>query len=354
MNIVVLAGGLSHERDVSLSSGSQIANALRKSGHRVVLVDAYVGLAGLADGTDFGSLFLGEGDGTPYSYVIPTSAPDLEALRASAGNGPALLGWHVLDVCRAADMVFIGLHGGMGENGLVQATLEVMGIRYTGSSYAGCLLAMDKDLAKLLMRSVNVKTPEWTVVTRDDNAQSIHSKASAIGYPCVVKPCSNGSSIGVYMVDRPEELDEAVRQALCLEDRILVERKITGREFSVGVLGSQVLPIIEIVPKQGFYDYANKYQAGLADEICPADLPEPTAAAMQRSALRTGRALRLGAYYRIDFLMDKSGTFFCLEANTLPGMTPSSLIPQEAAVVGISYVELCDRIVRFAIDAPRG
>ncbi|HEY5465833.1 MAG TPA: D-alanine--D-alanine ligase [Clostridia bacterium] len=351
MNIVVLAGGLSHERDVSLSSGSQIANALRKAGHRVVLADAYLGLSDEAFSADPAQLFLGEDDGQPYAYTIPPQAPDLDALHRAAGNGRALVGRHVLEACRAADMVFFGLHGGMGENGQIQATFDVLGIPYTGTGYAGCLMAMDKDLSKLVMRAVGVKTPEWTVVTRDDSAQAVAAKAAVVGYPCVVKPCSNGSSIGVFMVDRAEDLPDAVEQALQLEDRVLVERKIVGREFSIGILEGQALPVIEIIPRQGFYDYKNKYQANMTEEICPADLPEPVAAAMQRSAVRVGRALHLGTYYRIDYLMDKSGTFYCLEANTLPGMTPMSLIPKEAAAVGITYVELCDRIVRSAADS---
>ncbi len=350
MNIVVLAGGLSHERDVSLSSGSQIANALRKSGHRVRLVDAYLGIGDGSYPSDPDTLFLGEQDGVPYKYSIPSTAPDLDALRAAAGNGTALLGPHVLDICGAADIVFIGLHGGMGENGMIQATLEVMGIRYTGSSYAGCLLAMDKDLAKLLMRTAGVCTPDWAMAVKGDSEQDIRAKISDIGFPCVVKPCSNGSSIGVLMVDRQEDLIGAVKQAISFEDKVLVERRIVGREFSIGILGGRALPVIEIIPRQGFYDYANKYQADRVDEICPADLPEDVAAAIQNSALRVGRILRLGAYYRVDYLMDGDGVLYCLEANTLPGMTPASLIPQEAAAVGIGYVELCDRIVRLATD----
>ncbi len=235
----------------------------------------------------------------------------------------------------------------MGENGMIQATLEVMGIRFTGTGYAGCLLAMDKDLSKILMRTAGVLTPGWTVLEKSDDAATIRGKTDSIGFPCVVKPCSNGSSIGVAMVDCPEELQDAVRAALRFEDRVMVEKKITGREFSIGVLGGTALPVIEIAPVEGFYDYANKYQPGRAIETCPAELPEPVAAAMQASARQVGDILRLGDYYRVDYMLNADG-FYCLEANTLPGMTPASLIPQEAAAVGIGYVELCDRIVRLA------
>jgi D-alanine-D-alanine ligase len=349
MKIVVLAGGLSHERDVSMSSGSQIANALRKAGHRVVLIDVYTGWDGPEPDISSDFVFPLEHEAPPYTYVIPEREPDLDALRQSSGNGDALIGPHVLDLCRAADLVFLGLHGGMGENGMIQATLEVMGIRFTGTGYAGCLLAMDKDVSKILMRATGVPTPEWAVLEQGDDDTTILSKTEKIGFPCVVKPCSNGSSIGVVMVNRPEELQDAVRAALRFENRVMVEQKITGREFSVGVLGGTVLPVIEIAPVEGFYDYANKYQIGRVIETCPAELSEPVATAIQSSALQVGALLRLGDYYRVDYLLDADG-FHCLEANTLPGMTPASLIPQEAAAVGIGYVELCDRIVRLAYE----
>lgn len=349
MKIVVLAGGLSHERDVSMSSGSQIANALRKAGHRVLLVDAYTGWTGPDPIVSPDFVFPSEQEAPPYTYVIPAQEPDLHALREASGNGDALLGPHVLDLCRAADLVFVGLHGGMGENGMIQATLEVMGIRFTGTGYAGCLLAMDKDISKILMRIAGVPTPEWTVLEKGDDDAAIRAKIANIGFPCVVKPCNNGSSIGVAMVDRAEELSDAVRAALCIEDRVMVEEKITGREFSAGVLGGTALPVIEIAPVEGFYDYANKYQPGRAIETCPADLPGPVSSAIQASALQVGTLLRLGDYYRVDYMLDANG-FHCLEANTLPGMTPTSLLPQEAAAVGIGYVELCDRIVRLACE----
>ncbi|MBP7402529.1 MAG: D-alanine--D-alanine ligase [Clostridia bacterium] len=352
MNITVLAGGLSHERDVSMSSGSQIANALRKAGHRVLLVDAYLGLTDEAYSDNPRQLFLGEEDGRPYTYTIPAVEPDLEALRAAAGNGRALLGRHVLDACRSADIVFLGLHGGMGEDGKIQATLETLGIRYTGSSYDGCLLAMDKDLSKNLMRLAGERTPDWAVVEEGDSPETVRSKTAPIGFPCVVKPCNNGSSIGVSMADGPEAFGAALRDALRLESKVLVERKIEGREFSVGVLGGVALPVIEIIPRQGFYDYANKYQSDGADEICPADLPDDTARTLQESAVHVGRLLRVGDYYRVDYMMGPDGSLYCLEANTLPGMTPTSLIPQEAAAIGITYVDLCDRIVRLAMDRP--
>ncbi len=347
MRIVVLAGGLSHERDVSLLSGGQIAQALRLAGHRVVWVDAYTGWAGQEATQPLDHLFRGVEDAPPFHYTVPETAPDLDALRRTSGNGDALISPLAMELCQAADLVFIGLHGGMGENGLIQAALEVAGIRFTGTAYAGCLLAMDKDLSKILMRQAGIATPDWEVVTKADERPVWHEKAARVGFPCVAKPRGNGSSIGVAMVDHPDAVETAVAAALQLEEDVILERKITGREFSVGVLDGQVLPVIEIEPVEGFYDYVNKYQAGRAVETCPARLPAEVAADMQSVALRLGEILRLRDYYRVDFLMDATG-FYCLEANTLPGMTPLSLIPQEAAAAGIGYVELCDRLARLA------
>ena len=172
---------------------------------------------------------------------------------------------------------------------------------------------------------------------------------SAIGLPCVVKPCSAGSSVGVSIVHDVPELKNALEVACKVEKNILVEKMIPGREFSVGILDGEALPVIEIIPKQGFYDYKNKYQAGAAQEVCPAELSAEETKKVQRLALRVHQVLRLGDYCRIDFILDNEDEFICLEANTLPGMTPTSLLPQEALAADIPYVELCNRIIRLAL-----
>ncbi len=351
MQIVVLAGGLSYERDVSLLSGGQIAHALRQAGHRVVLVDAYTGWTGHESAYPIAQLFRGVEDALPFHHTVPTTAPDLDALRRASDNGEALLSPLAMELCQYADLVFIGLHGGMGENGLIQAALEVAGIRFTGTAYAGCLLAMDKHLAKILMRAAGIATPDWEVLTAADGHAGWREKAVRIGFPCVAKPCNNGSSIGVTMLEHPDALETEIAAILQLDEDVILERKITGREFSVGVLDGRVLPIIEITPVDGFYDYVNKYQAGRTIETCPAQLPRAITADMQATALHVGTLLRLRDYYRVDFLMDQTD-FYCLEANTLPGMTPTSLIPQEAAAAGIDYIALCDRIARLAAARP--
>lgn len=345
MNIVVLAGGLSPERDVSLSSGSLIANALMDGGHAVILVDVY-------EGVDTAAPFVSAKDGKRYSFTIPGTAPDLEAIKKRNGGRRELIGPGVLDTCRSADAVFIALHGGMGENGQLQAVLDVYGIRYTGSGYAGSLLAMDKDISKRLLLKDSIPTAEWVLIDAPKGkpvAKLVEEVEAAIGLPCVVKPCNCGSSIGVSIVEDSKSLAAALEDARAYESSILVERKITGREFSIGVLDGTALPPIEIVPKAGFYDYANKYQAGMTEEICPARLTPAETVKVQRLAQAAHRCLRLGSYSRIDFILDAEGTFWCLEANTLPGMTPTSLLPQEAKAAGISYLELCERICKSAL-----
>ena len=252
MNIVVLAGGYSPEREVSLTSGSLIANALIKNGHRVLLLDAYCGIRDLPK--DPFSLFKTE---ATYSHTISEEIPDLKKLKEENGNTEALIGPNVLWLCRMADRVFLALHGAMGENGQLQATLDNYGIRYTGSGYVGSALAMDKDLAKRLLRDAGVKTPDWVFVdpTLPESRATILEK---IGLPCVIKPTSCGSSVGVSIVADEAELTAALDYAKKYENKIVIEKKIEGREFSVGVMDGKALPIIEIAPKQGFYDYKNK------------------------------------------------------------------------------------------------
>lgn len=341
MKIVVLAGGLSPEREVSLTSGTLIANALRENGHRVLLLDVYLGIRELP--TDPDTLFRVE---KTEEHRISREVPDLESLRRESGNGDALIGENVLTLCRMADFVFLALHGAMGENGQLQATLDSYGIRYTGSGYAGSLLAMDKDLSKRLFRDAGIPTPEWICLDAADAEPE--RVLSSVGLPCVVKPSSCGSSVGISMVDTREELNAALAFARRYGDRLLAERKIVGRELTVGILDGAALPPIEIIPEEGFYDYQNKYQ-GTTREICPAQIPEDVTRRAGDLALRAFRALRLRGYARADFLLDGDGGLWCLEVNTLPGMTPTSLLPQAAAAVGISYRGLCEKILEVSM-----
>lgn len=337
MNIIVLAGGYSPERDVSLTSGSLIANALMEEGHRVLLLDVYEGIRELPEEPI--ALFH---TSQRYHHQVTESIPDLEALKARCGNGDALIGPHVIDLCRLADKVFLALHGAMGENGQLQATLDSFGISYTGSGYLGSALAMNKDLSKRLFRNADIPTPDWICIQPSQG-----NDIPSMPLPCVVKPCSCGSSVGISMADTEEKLQNALAEAARWEDQVLVEQKITGREFTVGILDGKPLPLVEIIPDEGFYDYKNKYQ-GTTREICPAELSDEDTERAQRIAMQVFEALHLRGYARVDLLMEESGQFWVLEANTLPGMTPTSLLPQAAAAAGISYNQLCQRIIDLA------
>ncbi|MBO5897471.1 MAG: D-alanine--D-alanine ligase [Clostridia bacterium] len=344
MNIVVLAGGWSTEREVSLTSGSLIANALIEAGHRVVLVDTYLGI----DPTD-DVLSLFRNDQT-YCHSVSTEVPDLARLRAQSGNGDALVGRGVLEVCLAADLVFNAMHGGMGEDGTVQAWLDCYGIRYTGTGALGAALSMDKEITKRLLCGAGIDTPRGIVVCPHRETDGVARVLREVGLPCVVKPAAGGSSVGVSIVEDEAALTEALSQGAAYDERLVVEHKIEGRELTVGILGERVLPPIEIIPHSGFYDYHNKYQGGCATELCPAPLTEEQTACLQEATARGFAALHLQSHARFDYIMDADGRMWCLEANALPGMTPTSLLPQMAAAIGIDYVSLCEEIVRLAFE----
>ncbi len=341
MRILVLAGGYSPERDVSLTSGSLIANALIDEGNDVCLADVYLGvdeetLVQNAFNKDKKTL-----------HKVTDSVPDLKALKEQSGNGEALIGKGIIELCRAADVVFLALHGAMGENGQLQATLDNYGIKYTGSGYVGSLLAMDKDISKKMFVGAGVNTPDWIYSpVCDFDLGEVEEK---IGFPCVIKPCSCGSSVGISIVGTKAELERALSFAREYEAAVLIEKKIDGRELTVGIFNGEVLPPIEIIPTEGFYDYKNKYQAGKTLEICPAEISKAIFDALSHQTRLAFDALRLSGYSRFDFIVDGEGTPWCLEANTLPGMTPTSLLPQMAAARGMSYGELCSAIVNIAL-----
>lgn len=347
MKIVVLAGGLSPERNVSLSSGCKVCAALRERGHEAALIDMYLGTEGNPQ-----ALFSAP---IPEELAkIGRQAPDLAAVKASRPAGGAdQFGPGVLELCRSADMVFLGLHGTCGEDGRVQAAFDLMGIPYTGAGYLGSAIAMDKDLTKRIaapfLKPLGVPTPQWELVryTADD----IPALTQRLGLPCVVKPSASGSSIGVSIVHDREALGAALTHCLDFGGVCVVEQYIAGREIQVGILEDRALPSIEIIPKTGFYDYENKYQPGAAEEITPAPIPEEWEKRLGEAALTVFRSLGLSVYSRADFIVTEDGTPWFLEINTLPGMTPTSLLPQEAAAVGISYGELCERIIQASLKA---
>ncbi len=346
MKIVVLAGGLSTERDVSIASGSLIAKALRERGHKVVLLDVFLGYE--EDICDVDGLFRENYDFTKLK-AVSEEIPDLAAVKElRRDKTERFLGRNVAEICAEADITFFALHGDAGENGKLQATFDLLGIKYTGSGYLGSALAMDKGLTKSVLKQNNIPTPDGRLFTLEDKTAGKISDWDV--FPCVVKPCAGGSSVGITIVKKKDELEAAVDEAFKYETQIVIEQFVKGREFSVGVIEGKALPPIEIVPKTGFYDYKAKYQAGLAIDVCPADIDSRTDKNLKSSAEECFKALKLEAYGRIDFLLDDSGTAYCLEANSLPGMTPTSLLPQEAKVQGLDYGELCEKIIEVSLN----
>ena len=346
MKIVVLAGGLSTERDVSLASGAGICRTLRERGHEAFLLDVYLGFPYDADKLE--EVFTLPGAGLEIAEGIKTTEPDLAAIKASREDqSDCFLGPNVIEICRMADIVFMGLHGDVGENGKLQATFDLLGIRYTGPNYLGSALAMDKGIAKKIFKMSGVPTPLGTSIKKTQKDVALAD--FGLSLPVVVKPCSGGSSIGVYIVDTEEAYREAIEKSFKYEDEVVIEPYIKGREFACGIIDGKALPVIEIIPKTGFFDYANKYQAGATEEICPAPIPDEIAEKMQRATELAFKSLKLDIYSRADFLLDDKGDIYCLEVNTLPGMTATSLLPQEAKAAGIEYGELCELIIEKSL-----
>ena len=343
MRIVVLAGGTSTERDVSISSGILVADALRKKGHEVVLLDIYTGYE--KDILDVDELFKINYSFTAKINVGETISDIDEVKENRRDKSERYLGESVIDICDFADITFLALHGGAGENGQVQAAFDLLGIKYTGSGYFGSALAMNKGLTKSVLIQKKVLTPYGEIFKTAEDAQAWNR------FPCVVKPCSGGSSVGINIVTNADDYANSVKEAFGYgEDEIVVEEYIKGREFSVGLLGGKALPPIEIIPKEGFYDYKTKYQAGAAEDVCPADITPEEDEKLRKAAEETFRALHLENYARVDFILDAEGNPYCLEANTLPGMTPTSLLPQEARAEGIEYPELCEKIIEISME----
>ena len=347
MKIVVLCGGLSMERNVSITSGTLICKSLRALGHQAVLVDMFFGLEDIA--TPIDQIF--ENLPEIKDAHVGSEAPDLEKVKAQREwVSPSKIGLGVLEICQAADVVFLGLHGACGEDGRIQATLDLLGVPYTGSGYLGSALAMDKDLTKRIVAPLGVLTPAWRTVSFTE--ADIASIAAQEKLPVVVKPVDSGSSIGVAIAHTQEELVAALKANIGL-GRVILEQYVAGREIDVGVLDGRSLPSIEIIPKQGFYDYVNKYQAGATVEICPTEIDPRIEKRLGEIALKVHNALGLTGYSRSDYIVDEKGDIYFLEINTLPGMTPTSLMPQEAAAVGVDYNTLCQKIVDMALAEAR-
>lgn len=338
MKVVVLAGGTSTERDVSLSTGTMIYKALKNKGHQVVLLDVYLGYEdGVAD------VFAIDKDWTANIGAIKENNPDIHQIKAlRKGNSDSFFGPGVIDICSNSDIVFIALHGENGEDGKIQAAFDLMGIKYTGTDYTSSALAMDKAISKELFSVYRIPTPSGIHIKK---GQTYNWDV----YPCVVKVNCGGSSVGVSIAHSESEMDSSLANAFSYGNEVIIEQYIKGREFSVGVIDGTALPVIEIAPLVSFYDYKNKYQAGSTVETCPAVLSDDITKKMQQIAKAVFKALRIKTYARMDFILNESNEIFCLEANTLPGMTPMSLLPQEAKVIGMNFEALCEKIIEISL-----
>lgn len=332
MKIVVLMGGISPERDVSLATGREIARALRENGHEVVVLDP-------ADGR------LDDLPPPPAEVArVGRSPPEAGQLAQLAALEPTrVLG--ELTKPRETDAIFVALHGGAGEDGRIQALLDVFGVPYTGSGCLGSALAMDKLVSKQLFSQTGIPTPAWLM----GPAEPSRIESEMGGFPVVVKPTREGSTVGVTVVRSADELESAFERASAFEGPPMIERFISGSDLAVGILGDEPLPVVEIRASHEIYDYECKYTHGMTEYLVPAPLSSETTAAVQSLALTAHRTLRLAAYSRVDFRLDDDGKPWCLEANSLPGMTPTSLLPKAAAASGTSFSGLCERIVQLAL-----
>jgi len=313
----VLLGGTSPEREVSLSSGTAVAEALEAREWTVRRYDY-----GLEGEEKHGSV-----------------AARLEH---------ALTDGDFADV----DLVFITLHGGAGEDGRVQSYLELAGVPYTGTGVLGSAVSMDKWITKSLVRRAGVTVPEARLWTVDDPLPENMIEAdwgAVLGWPLVIKPVNQGSTVGFSIVEAAGEVPAALEKAAVYGSRVLVEEYIAGREVTVAVLGDQALPVIEIHPSHGVYDYECKYTKGMSSYTCPADLPERVAAKLQDDALKAFEVLHHRDFSRMDYRLAEDGTPYLLEGNTLPGFTATSLVPKAAAAVGINFGELCTRLAEAAL-----
>lgn len=330
MKIIVLAGGLSPEREVSLTTGVNVSNALIDNGHEVMLLDLYYGTKSKIFKPKYHNHF----ESFRYHYAVKPDIPDFSEIKKQ----PYLFHKSIIKICQKADMVFLALHGSIGENGMIQALLELYNIKYTGSNFLGSALAMNKHISKELMLANKILTPKYIYYEPNTLLDNVD-----LSFPVVIKPVASGSSIGIKFINNLGELRDKIKD---YDEEIIIEEAIIGREFTVSILNNEVLPIIEIKVLNGFYDYVNKYQANKTIEECPANISNDLKTKLEEISLKVFKILNLKSYARIDFLVDKNNNIYCLEANTLPGMTPTSLLPLSAKENKISFNRLCELILK--------
>ncbi len=328
--VTVLTGGSTPERDVALAGAAQVVRALRSRGHRVAVVDTAGGTLAPADEERLLRPSVGTAPPSPHALSdLAAREADIDLVRV-----PEI---------RSANLVFIVLHGRQGEGGEVQALLDSVAVRYAGSGPLASALAMDKDIAKRLFRDAGIPTPAWSLWPASA------SRIAALGLPLVVKPSKAGSTVGLTVVHDARDIERAVRTAWAYDDEVILEEFVPGREFTVGVLGDEPLAVGEIIPSHDVFDYECKYTPGLTREIFPAELPAELSERLRALGRAVHRTLKLRDFSRTDFRVGTDGTPQVLEANTLPGVTATSLFPQSAAAVGIGFETLCERICELAL-----
>jgi D-alanine-D-alanine ligase len=328
MKVALLMGGRSAEREISLKTGQGVARALRNLGHEVAAIDAANGRL-LPAGE--------EGAAAP----LPEAERRLPALSASALSQAGAM--------EESEVVFLALHGGAGEDGTIQALLELSGKAYTGSGVLASALAMNKAMAKKVFERDGIPTPRWRLVHARERRLTLDA-GDLGGYPLIVKPNEQGSTVGLTVVTRGEDLEAALALAFEFGPEALIEQYIPGRELTVAVLGNEPLPIVEIEPESGHYDYEAKYTPGRSRYTCPAEVPEPLAARIRELGARAAAVLGCRGVSRADFRLSPEQEPYCLEVNTIPGMTPTSLVPMAAKARGLSYDQLVQRMLDLALE----
>ncbi len=337
MKVAVVLGGTSAERDVSLVTGLAVARAIRNLNYPVTAVDCAYGdrvIEGLDGAAD---------------AVISESPSEIENRRRELDGN--LFKTVAFLKSGQFDVVFNALHGGYGENGQFQAFLEVAGIPFTGSGSLASGIGMHKHYCKILFRAAGIPTADWHFL--QNNAEPALELMDSLTLPVVVKPNEQGSTVGLTIVKNRGQILEAVHLAYRYSKSVIIENYIAGRELTVGILLDKALPVIEIIPQSGFYDYESKYQSGKTRYEVPANIPEDVTKGLQEMALKAYHVLGCRDYARVDFRLQPDGRFFCLEVNTLPGMTSTSLVPKAAAAIGIGFEELVDRILTSAWERAR-
>jgi len=327
INVALFLGGASAEREVSKHSSQAIYHALVELGYSVTLIDPAYGINQPEKSQDFFS----------DVNVFPiTSRNYLEAVNSALLDG--------------IDVAFLGLHGQWGEDGIIQSLLELRNIKYTGSDVLASSLTMDKMMSKIVMRDHGISVPNGFVAEKNYSYEKILQKIKAeFTFPLIVKPNDQGSTFGLTVCEKEDDIEKALTLSFQFSNKTLVEEFIPGRELTVGVLGDNILPVLEIRPKHTLYDYECKYNSGMSEYIVPAELPEEIASQIQRQTKRAFDSLGCRGYARADFRLTETGKFFCLEVNSLPGMTSTSLLPKAAKSIGISFTQLIETIVNLAL-----